>query len=94
MRRRQPVPACQRAGGRVVNLQQPASRMMLQPFPDIPLGGAGPPGQLRRGRGTIPVQRQVQAQPLTQVHGEKLKRPDLVYLSSGIDDVRRRYLPR
>ncbi len=51
MPRRQPVPAGQRPGGRVTDLQQPAGRMMPQLFPDIPLGGAGP----------------VQAQPLTQV---------------------------
>ena len=75
MRRGQPVPAGQRPGGRVIDLQQPAGRMMLQPFPDIPLGGAGAPGQLRRGRRTAGVQRPVQAQPLTQVHGEELKRP-------------------
>jgi len=67
MPRRQPVPAGQRPGGRVTDLQQPAGRMMPQPFPDIPLGGAGAPGQLRRGRGTAGVQRPVQAQPLTQV---------------------------
>ena len=43
MRRRQPVPAGQRPGGRVTDLQQPAGHMMLQPFPDIPLGGAAAP---------------------------------------------------
>ena len=68
MPRRQPVPAGQRPGGRVTDLQQPAGRMMLQPFPDIPLGDAGAPGQLRRGRGTAGVQRPVQAGPGPVAH--------------------------
>ena len=46
---RQPVAAGQRPGRRVVDLQQPARRVMLQPFPDIAFDGPGPPGQ-RPGR--------------------------------------------
>jgi hypothetical protein len=76
--RRQPVAAGQRASGRVVHLQQPAGRVMFQPFPHVPLRGAGPPGQLRRGRRAVHGERPVQPQPLAQIDGEQLQRPDHV----------------
>ncbi len=60
----QEVPAGQRPSRRIIDLQQPASGMVFQPFPDIPLGGARPGGQLRRGRGPAGMQGLVQAQPL------------------------------
>jgi hypothetical protein len=52
--------------------------MVLKPFPDITLGGAGPPGQFGRGCRAVPVQRPVQAKPLAQVYSEQLERPDHV----------------
>ena len=55
-----------------------ASRVMFQPFPHVPLCGAGSPGQLRRGRRALRGERPVQPQPLAQVHGEQLQRPDHV----------------
>ena len=76
--RRQPVPAGQRPGRRVVDLEQSAGRLVLQPFPDVPLVGAGAAGEVRGGRRAVGGQRPVQAQPLPQVHGEDLERADHV----------------
>jgi hypothetical protein len=44
---RQPVAAVQRAGGGVVDRQQAAGGVVLEPLPDIALDGPGAPGQLR-----------------------------------------------
>ena len=71
---RQAVAAGQRPSRRIVDLQQPARGMVFQPFPDIPLGGARPRGQLRGGRRPAGMQGLVQAQPLAQIHGEQFQR--------------------
>jgi hypothetical protein len=62
-------------GGRVVDVEQPAGRVVLQPFPDVPLVRAGPLREFRRGRRAVRGQGPVQAKPLAQVHGEELQRP-------------------
>ena len=74
----QGVPASQRPSRRIIHLQQPASGMVFQPFPDIPLGGACPGGQLRGGRRPIGIQGLVQAQPLAEIYGEQFQRTDHV----------------
>jgi hypothetical protein len=43
------VAAQQRIRRRIVDVQQPARRLMLEPFPDVPLIGGGPFRQLRGG---------------------------------------------
>jgi len=48
--------------------------MVFRPFPDVPLDGARPGGQLRGGRRPVGVQGLVQAQPLAPIHGEQFQR--------------------
>jgi hypothetical protein len=48
--------------------------VVFQPFPDVPLDGARPGGQLGGGRRPAGGQGLVQAQPLAQVHGEQFQR--------------------
>ena len=71
---RQAVPAAQRPSSRIIDRQQPARGVVFQPFPDVPLDGARPGGQLGGGRRPVGVQGLVQAQPLAQVHGEQFQR--------------------
>jgi hypothetical protein len=78
VRRRQPVAAGERVRPGVVDLQQPAGGVVLQPLPDVALDGAGPLGQLGRGRRAALGQRPVQPQPLAEVDGVQLQRPDRV----------------
>ena len=49
------------ASGRIIHLQQPASGMVFQPFPDIPLVSARACGQLHGGRRPTGIQGLVQA---------------------------------
>jgi hypothetical protein len=70
----QAVPAVQRPRRRVIHVQQPAGGLVFQPFPDVPLVGTRPGGQLAGGRRPIGIQGLVQAQPLAQIHGEQFQR--------------------
>jgi hypothetical protein len=70
---RQPVAALQWAGRRIIDVDQPAGRMVLEPFPHVPLGGAGPRRELRRGCRATVGQRPVEAEPLAEVNGEEFQ---------------------
>jgi hypothetical protein len=72
----QPVAAGQGVGRRVVDGEQPAAGVLLEPFPHVPLDGAGAPGKLRGGGRAAVGQRPVQAEPLAEVDGVQLQRPE------------------
>src|SRR5207248_2811985 len=63
-----------RLGLGVVDLEQAADGVVLEPLPDVALVGAGAGGQLRGGGRAAVGERPVQAEPLAQVDGVELQR--------------------
>jgi len=60
---RHAVPARERLGRGIVDVQQAARRVLFEPFAHVALGGAGAFGELGRGDGFAVGERPVQAEP-------------------------------
>ena len=65
-------------GRGVLARDEPGDGLVLQPFPDVPLGGFGSLRELRRTGGTTLVQGPVQAEALAQVDDVQVERRHLV----------------
>jgi len=61
---RHAVPARERLGRGIVDVEQTGRRVVLEPFAQVALGGAGALGELGRGDGFAVGERPVQAEPL------------------------------
>jgi hypothetical protein len=75
---RQPVTALKRARSRIVNLDEPARGVVLQPLAHVPLDGSGTHRQLRRRYRITVIHRPVEAEPLAEIDGEQLQRAERV----------------
>ena len=74
MLRRQPVPASQWFRPRVIDHEQLTRGLVLEPFPQVPFGGASAFGQLRRGGRTAFCECPIQPESFAKVDGVKLQR--------------------
>ena len=70
------VPPLAGTGVRVVDLEDPAHRLLLEPLPGVPLVDAGRPGELVRRARALLGQCSIEAQPVADVDGEQVERPE------------------
>src|SRR5829696_6804141 len=71
--RRQPIPASEWFGPRVVDREQLTRGVVLQPLPHVPFGGSSAYGQLRRGGRTTFCECPIQPEPFTKINGVELQ---------------------
>ena len=63
-------------GADIVDVEDPADGLVLEPFARVARMDAGTLGQLGRGRGAAVRQRPVQPEPIAQVHGLQVEGPE------------------
>jgi len=76
VRGRQGVPAIGCLGIRVVDLEDAADRLVLEPFARVPLAGLGGHGEFGRGQRSAIAGGPVPAEPVAEVDGERLERAE------------------